>query len=85
MATTKKTPGIIDKVKDAVTGLFTRDEHHKSPKRVAAGKKAAATRAGHEAVTATKKAVKKAVTKTRAGARKVGKKVGATKAAAKRK
>ncbi len=61
MATTKKT-GIVEKVKDAITGIFTSDKPaRKSPKRVAAGKKAAVTARTTKAVAATKEAAKKAV------------------------
>ena len=61
MATTKK-PGIVAKVKTALSRLFTSDAPaRKSPQHVAAGKKAAVTTNAKQAVTATKKAVKKVV------------------------
>ncbi|MEP7300619.1 MAG: hypothetical protein ABI699_03760 [Caldimonas sp.] len=86
MATAKKSPGILDKMKSAVTGLFTDDDKRKSPKRVAAGKKAATTAKVTKAVTATRKAAKKVVAKTTPGANKVAKKVtgAARKASAKK-
>ena len=61
MATTKK-PGIVAKVKSALSRLFTSDDPaRKSPQHVAAGKKAAVTTNAKQAVTATKKAAKKVV------------------------
>lgn len=61
MATTKK-PGIVAKVKSALSKLFTSDAPaRKSPQHVAAGKKAAVTTNAKQAVTATKKAAKKVV------------------------
>lgn len=69
MATTKKT-GLLGKMKDAVTGMFSSEPARKSPKRVAAGKKAATTAKVNEAVTATKKAVKKVARKVTAPAKK---------------
>jgi hypothetical protein len=63
MATTKKTTGLLTKMKDAVTGVFSSKPARKSPKRVAAGKKAATTAKVNKAVATTEKAVKKAVNK----------------------
>ena len=61
MATTKK-PGIVAKVKSALSKLFTSDAPaRKSPQHVAAGKKAAVTTNAKQAVTATKRAAKKVV------------------------
>ena len=61
MATTKK-PGIVAKVKTALSRLFTSDDPaRKSLQHVAAGKKAAVTTNAKQAVTATKKAAKKVV------------------------
>ena len=61
MATTKK-PGIVAKVKTALSRLFTSDDPaRKSPQHVAAGRKAAVTTNAKQAVTATKKAAKKVV------------------------
>ena len=59
MATTKKT-GILGRMKDAVTGMFSSQPARKSPERVEAGKKAATTAKVTKAVTATKTAAKKA-------------------------
>lgn len=61
MATAKK--GVVAKVKDAVTGLFSDKPARKSPKRVAAGKKAAKTRAINSAVKTVKSSARKAVRK----------------------
>ena len=63
MATSKKTTGLLTKMKDAVTGVFSSKPARKSPKRVAAGKKAATTAKVNKAVATTEKAVKKAVNK----------------------
>jgi hypothetical protein len=60
---TRKTTGVLTKMKDAVTGMFSSKPARKSPKRVAAGKKAATTAKVNKAVTATEKAVKKVVRK----------------------
>ena len=57
---TKKSPGLLSKMKDAVAGMFSSDPARKSPQRVEAGKKAATTAKVHEAATATKKAAKSA-------------------------
>ncbi len=70
--TTKKTTGILGRMKDAVTGMFSSAPARKSPERVEAGKKAATTAKVTKTVTAAKKAVKKAVRKVRAPARKSG-------------
>ena len=70
MATTKKTTGLLGKMKDAVTGMFKSEPARKSPKRVAAGKKAATTAKVTKAVTATKKAVKTVAKKVSAPAKK---------------
>lgn len=70
MATTKKTTGILGKMKDAVTGMFSSEPARKSPKRVAAGKKAATTAKVTKAVAATKKAAKKVAKKVSAPAKK---------------
>ena len=80
MATTKKSTGILGKMKDAVSGMFSSEPARKSPKRVAAGKKAATTAKVTKAVDATKKAVKKVAKKVTAPA----KKATARKAAAKK-
>lgn len=70
MATTKKT-GIVEKVKSAVSRLFTSDAAaRKSLEHVAAGKQAAVTTSAKKAVTATKKATTKAATKAAKPARK---------------
>ncbi len=69
MATTKK-PGLLGKMKDAVTGLFTSEPARKSPKHVAAGKKAATTAKVTRAVSATRKAVKKVARQVSAPAKK---------------
>jgi len=60
MATTKKTTGILGRMKAAVTGMFSGAPARKSPERVEAGKKAATTAKVNNVVTTTKKAVKKA-------------------------
>ncbi len=74
MTTTKKT-GIVEKVKNAISGLFTSDAPaRKSPEHVAAGKKAAVTTSAKKAVTATKKATTKAATKATKAARPAAKK-----------
>lgn len=73
MATTKK-PGLLTKMKDAVTGMFSSEPARKSPKHVEAGKKAATTAKVTKAVTATKKAVKKVAKKVSAPAKKRAKK-----------
>ena len=70
MATSKKTTGLLTKMKDAVTGMFSSEPARKSPKRVAAGKKAATTAKVNKVVKATKKAVKKVARKITAPARK---------------
>ena len=70
MATTKKTTGILGKMKDAVSGMFSSEPARKSPKRVAAGKKAATTTKVTRAVKATKKAVKKVAKKVAPSAKK---------------
>lgn len=70
MATTKSKSGLLGKVKDAVTGIFTSEPARKSPKRVAAGKKAATTAKVTKAVGATKKAVKKVARKVAAPVKK---------------
>ena len=67
MATTKKTTGILGRMKNAVTGMFS-STPAKSPERVEAGKKAATTAKVKKGVATTRKAVKK-----------VGKKVGVNK------
>ena len=72
MATTKKTTGILGRMKDAVTGMFSSTPARKSPGRVEAGKKAATTAKVTKAVAVTKKAARKTV-------KKVGKKVGVKK------
>ena len=70
MVTTNK-PGIVAKVKSAISGLFTSDSaDRKSPKHVAAGKQAAATTSAKKAVTATKKAAKKVVGAAKPAAKK---------------
>ena len=61
VATAKK--GVVSKVKDAITGMFSDTPARKSPKRVAAGKKAAVTAKTNKAVKAVKKAAKTAVKK----------------------
>ena len=66
MATTKKTTGILGRVKAAVSGMFSSEPARKSPKHVAAGKKAATTANVTRAVKATEKVIAKA--KTIAGA-----------------
>ena len=63
MATSKKTTGLLTKMKDAVTGVFSSKPARKSPKRVAAGKKAATTAKVNKAVAATERAVEKVVKK----------------------
>lgn len=63
---TKKKPGMLEKMKDAVAGIFTSDDKRKPPKRAAARK---------TATTATKAAAKKVT----AGAKKVAKKTAARK------
>ena len=78
MATKKS---VVEKVKDAVTGLFKDEPARKSPKRVAAGKKAASTRAAHGAVKSAKTTAKKAVTATKKAATKTA---GAVKKAVKK-
>ena len=70
MATTKKTTGILGRMKDAVTGMFSSKPARKSPERVEAGKKAATTAKVTKAVTATKKAVKTAAKTVGAPAKK---------------
>ena len=82
---TKKT-GIMDKVKGAVsdmtgavTGMFKDDPKRKSPKRVAAGKKAAVTRGAKKAVKSARATVAKVAKK--ATARKSAGKAPARKAA----
>jgi hypothetical protein len=70
MATTKKTTSILGKMKDAVTGMFSSAPARKSPKRVAAGKKAATTAKVHKVVKATEKAVKKVARKVAVPAKK---------------
>lgn len=60
MATTKK-PGMLDKMKDAVAGIFPSDDKRKSPKRATAAK---------TATTATKTAAKKVTAGTKKVARK---------------
>ena len=70
MATTKKTTGILGRMKDAVTGMFSSGTARKSPERVEAGKKAATTAKGTKAVTATKTAMKKAAKKVGTPAKK---------------
>ena len=54
--------GLIEQAKDAIAGVFESKPARKSPKRVAAGKKAARTRKVGEAVKAVKKTAKKAAT-----------------------
>ena len=67
---TKKT-GLIAKVKEAVTSVFSDKPERKSPKRVEAGRKAAVTAKVNKAAKTAKKAVKKAVaTVTKAPAKK---------------
>ncbi len=70
MATTKKKTGLLGKMKDAVTGMFSSEPARKSPKRVAAGEKAATSATVTKAVAATKKAARKAAKKGGAPARK---------------
>ena len=70
MATTKKTTGLLTRMKDAVTGMFSSEPARKSPQRVAAGKKAATTAKVTKAVAATKKAVKKVAKNVSAPAKK---------------
>ncbi len=68
--TTKKTTGLLGKMKDAVTGMFSSDPARKSPKHVEAGKKAATTAKVNKAVKTTAKAVKKVAKKVSAPAKK---------------
>ena len=70
MATTKKTTGILGRMKDAVTGMFSSAPARKSPERVEAGRKAATTAKVDKAVDTTKKAVKKAAKTVAAPAKK---------------
>jgi hypothetical protein len=70
MATTKKTTGILGRVKAAVSGMFSSEPARKSPKHVAAGKKAATTAKVTRAVKATEKTVKKVARKVAAPAKK---------------
>ena len=72
MATTKKTTGILGRMKAAVTGMFSGAPARKSPERVEAGKKAATTAKVNNVVTTTKKAVKKTARKVGAPVKKVG-------------
>ena len=72
MATTKKSTGILGRMKDVVTGMFSSEPARKSPQRVEAGKKAATTAKVTKGVTATKKAVKKVAKKVAAPAKKTG-------------
>jgi hypothetical protein len=76
MATTKKTTGILGKVKAAVSGMFSSEPARKSPKRVAAGKKAATTAKVTQAVKATRKAVKKVAKKVTTPTKKTAAKKG---------
>lgn len=69
MATAKKT-GIFDKVKGAVSNLFSSTPQRKSPAKVAAGKKAATTAKVNKAVTATKKVASKVAGKVAGAANK---------------
>ena len=64
MATSKK-PGMVEKVKDAITGFFSPDEERKPPKHAAPAKKA---------LTATKKATSpaKKVPAKKSSAKKAG-------------
>ncbi len=69
MATTNK-PGILSKVKAAVSGMFSKEPARKSPERVEAGKKAATTAKVDSAVKSTESAVKKVAKKAGASAKK---------------
>jgi uncharacterized membrane protein (UPF0182 family) len=69
---TKKT-GIVETVKSAVVGFFDPKPARKSPKRVAAGKKAATTAKVTKVAKAAKKSVKKAVAATKKAATKAAK------------
>ena len=76
MATTKKTTGILGKMKAAVTGMFSSTPARKSPAHIEAGKKAATTAKVDKAVATTKKAAKKVVRKVAAPAKKARAKKG---------
>lgn len=69
MATAKKT-GIIDKVRRAVSNLFSSTPQAKSPEKVVAGKKAATTAKVNQAVTATSKAARNVAGKVAGSAKK---------------
>lgn len=65
--------GLIAKAKDAIAGVFDDKPARKSPKRVAAGKKAATTRSMNTAVKSVKSGAKKVARKV-TGATKTAKK-----------
>lgn len=68
MATSKK-PGIVDKVKDAITGLFTDEDKRKPPKKAVPAKK---TAAGAKKVASKAPTVAKKVPAKKASAKKSG-------------
>ena len=87
MATTTKKTGLLGKMKDAVSGLFSSKPARKSPERVEAGKKAATTAKVNRAVKGTEKAATKVVRAVTAPVKKAAApaKKGAAKKAASRK
>ncbi len=78
MATKK---GVVERVKDAVSGLFSSNPERKSPKRVAAGEKAATTAKANKAGKGVETAVKKTVGATRKAVKKTVRKAPAKKRA----
>ena len=81
MATKK---GVVEKVKDAVSSLFSSTPERKSPQRATAAKKAATTSKAKKAVKSAKTAVKKSVGATKKAVKKAVGKTPAKKSATKR-